>query len=125
MIVGIGTDLAEVARFEQLLARHGRRVARRMLAAAELDEFARAADPARFLAKRFAAKEAFAKAAGTGVRAPVLLPAIAVTHDELGKPAFACSAVLHDWLTARGVQRMHVSISDERTHCLAFVVFEG
>lgn len=57
MIVGIGTDLAEVARFEQLLARHGQRVARRMLAAAELDEFARAADPARFLAKRFAAKE--------------------------------------------------------------------
>ncbi len=125
MIVGIGTDLAEVARFEQLLARHGQRATRRMLAPAEQDEFARAAEPARFLAKRFAAKEAFAKAAGTGVRAPVLLPAIAVTHDELGKPAFACTAVLQEWLVARGVQRMHVSISDERTHCLAFVVFEG
>ena len=125
MIAGIGTDIVAVARMGDLYVRHGVRALDKILAPAERDDFIKAKNPGRFLAKRFAAKEAFAKAAGTGVRAPVLLPAIAVTHDELGKPAFACSAVLHDWLTARGVQRMHVSISDERTHCLAFVVFEG
>ena len=125
MIAGVGTDIAAVARLDRLYRRHGERCVEKLLAPSELTDFSRTSEPARFLAKRFAAKEAFAKAAGTGVRAPVLLPAIAVTHDELGKPAFACSAVLHDWLTARGVQRMHVSISDERTHCLAFVVFEG
>ena len=125
IIYSIGHDIVENQRIAEFIARFGYKGVQRMLTPSELLIYTERGDKVKFVAKRFAAKEAFAKAAGTGVRAPVLLPAIAVTHDELGKPAFACSAVLHDWLTARGVQRMHVSISDERTHCLAFVVFEG
>ena len=85
------------------------------------DDFARAADKGRFLAKRFAAKEAFAKAFGTGVRPPVLLPAIAVTHDELGKPVFVFNGAL---ATAAQHLTAHLSISDEAEYAVAYVILE-
>lgn len=121
MIHGIGTDIVAVARLRGMWERHGERALDRLLAPQEREEFVRATDKGRFLAKRFAAKEAFAKAFGTGVRPPVLLPAIAVTHDELGKPAFAfngplAEAALH--LTA------HLSISDEAEYAVAYVILE-
>ena len=125
MIYGIGTDLARIERFATLLARWGHKAGRRLLAAPEHAELDGAADPARFLAKRFAAKEALAKALGTGVRAPVLLTAIAVTHDSLGKPMFAFSDELKQFIAARGIDRVHLSISDEQQHALAFVVCEA
>jgi holo-[acyl-carrier protein] synthase len=124
MICGVGTDLAEIARFEAMIARRGLAVGRRLLAASERADFAASLDPARFLAKRFAAKEALAKALGTGVRAPVLLTAIAVGHDALGKPQFELSAELSAFVATRGVTHLHLSISDERTQALAFVVAE-
>ena len=125
MIVGIGTDMALIVRFETMLTRHGLRCGQRLLADGELAALAAAKDPARFLAKRFAAKEALAKALGTGVRAPVLLTAIAITHDALGKPEFAFSASLQTYLQSRGVDRVHLSISDEQQHALAFVICES
>jgi holo-[acyl-carrier protein] synthase len=125
MIYGIGTDIARIARFGQLVERHGRdTAARRILAVDELADFASAPDPARFLAKRFAAKEALGKALGTGIRAPVLLTAIAVSKDALGKPGFALAEPLQQWLAEHGVGRLHLSISDESEHALAFVVAE-
>ena len=86
MIYGIGTDIVAVARLRGMWERHGDRALDKLLAPQEMEEFARAADKARFLAKRFAAKEAFSKALGTGVRPPATLTAIAVGHDDLGKP---------------------------------------
>ena len=86
MIHGIGTDLVQLRRMREALERHGERFALRILAASEVEAWRAHRDPARFLAKRFAAKEAFGKALGTGIRAPVLLPAIGVGHDALGKP---------------------------------------
>lgn len=125
MIAGIGTDITRVARFAAMLERQGTdRVAKRLLAASEVDEFALVSDPARFLAKRFAAKEALSKALGTGVRAPVTLTAIAITHDELGKPGFAFSPALSAWLNERGFGAVYLSISDELEHAVAFVVVE-
>ncbi|EGK72812.1 Holo-acyl-carrier-protein synthase [Methyloversatilis universalis FAM5] len=123
MIFGVGTDLCGIARFERMLAGDGDGIARRILAASELDEFARAKQPAHFLAKRFAAKEALGKALGTGIRAPVLLRSIAVTHDDLGKPAFAYDNTLTAWMSARGLHA-HLSLSDETEYALAFVVVE-
>lgn len=123
MIFGVGTDLCSIARFERMLATDGDGIARRILSAAELDEFAAARRPAHFLAKRFAAKEALGKALGTGIRAPVLLRAIAVMHDELGKPLFAFDDALSAWLAGQGL-RTHLSLSDETEHALAFVVVE-
>lgn len=125
MIAGIGTDLAAVARFAAMIERQGaERVAKRFLAESERDDFLSQHEPARFLAKRFAAKEALSKALGTGVRAPVLLTAIAVTHDELGKPMFAFTPELAAWVAERGITQLHLSISDEQDHALAFVVAE-
>lgn len=121
MIHGIGTDIVAVSRLRSMWERHGERALERLLAPREREDFARAADKGRFLAKRFAAKEAFAKAFGTGVRPPVLLPAIAVTHDELGKPAFAFDGPL---AAATGHLTAHLSISDEADYAVAYVILE-
>jgi holo-[acyl-carrier protein] synthase len=121
MIHGIGTDIVAVARLRGMWERHGERALDKLLAPQERDDFARAADKGRFLAKRFAAKEAFAKAFGTGVRPPVLLPAIAVTHDELGKPVFVFNGAL---ATAAQHLTAHLSISDEAEYAVAYVILE-
>lgn len=123
MIVGIGTDLVSIGRIEALWQRHGVRALEKILAPEERIACQASPDPGRFLAKRFAAKEAFGKALGTGMRAPVLLPAIAVVHDHLGKPAFAFADELARWIEERQLMA-HLSISDETTHALAFVVME-
>lgn len=123
MIIGVGTDIAAVARLGKLYARHGARALDKLLAPSERPDFSQAKDPARFLAKRFAAKEAFGKALGTGVAAPATLPNIAVVHDALGKPSFAYAAELADHLAARGLVA-HLSISDEQDFAVAFVVLE-
>jgi len=123
MIAGIGTDIVAVARLGTLYERHGERVLDKLLALAERADFEKAKDPARFLAKRFAAKEAFGKALGIGVTAPATLPSIAVVHDILGKPAFAYASELARYLAERGLLA-HLSISDEKEFALAFVVIE-
>ncbi len=123
MIVGIGTDIVAVARLRGMWERHGDKALDKLLAPDELDDFARVADKGRFLAKRFAAKEAFAKAFGTGVRPPVLLPAIAVGHDELGKPVFNFYGQLAEIVVSRRLTA-HLSISDEAEYAVAYVLLE-
>lgn len=125
MIFGIGTDITSVSRIAGALERHGAAFAARILAPEELDEFSAQAHPARFLAKRFAAKEAFAKATGRGLRHPVSLQHIRVAHDALGKPVLTCSPELSAYLAQLGVKRQHLSISDEHEHAVAFVILEG
>ena len=124
MIHGIGTDIVAVARMAEYAERHGERGLEKLLAPAERDACRASPEPARFLAKRFAAKEALGKALGTGIRAPVLLPEIAVEHDALGKPAFAFAPALAAHLAGRGLTA-HLSISDERDYAVAFVVLES
>jgi len=124
MIHGIGTDLVVISRLANLWHRHGERALEKLLAPEERADCRASTDPGRFLAKRFAAKEALGKAFGTGIRAPVLLPAIAITHDALGKPGFAFEDGLADWVAERGFI-CHLSLSDEAEHVLAFVVVES
>lgn len=124
MIYGIGTDICSYARIKALHEHHGERAAQRMLSDAELAEYAQSADPARYLMKHFAAKEAFSKAMGTGLRASVTLRRITIGHDELGKPLLAFDDVLSGYVARLGITRHHVSISDEREHAVAFVVLE-
>lgn len=123
MIHGVGTDIVAVARTAELLARHGDRALEKILAPGERDACRGSADPGRFLAKRFAAKEALGKAVGTGVRAPLLLPGVAVVHDDLGKPAFRLGPDLAAWMAERRLVA-HLSLSDERDYAVAFVVVE-
>jgi holo-[acyl-carrier protein] synthase len=123
VIFGIGTDIVAIARLQGLWERHGERTLDKVLALAERTDFVAASDPGRFLAKRFAAKEALAKALGSGVRGAVTLPAIAVTHDALGKPLLEFFGELAAQVAARGL-RTHLSLSDERDYVVAFVVVE-
>lgn len=124
MIAGIGTDLVDISRMQGLIERHSEGIVRRILAPQELVDWQASRDQPRFLAKRFAAKEALAKALGTGVRAPVLLTAIYVGHDAAGKPELGFAPELAEHLRQRGITAYHLSISDERSHALAFVVLE-
>lgn len=123
MIFGLGTDIVAIARMADLWQQHGERFAAKILTPAEREELAAARDPVRFLAKRFAAKEAFGKALGTGIRAPATLPKIGVGHDALGKPVF----VFHESLTAHLQEAKltaHLSLSDERDYVVAVAIIE-
>lgn len=123
MIYGIGTDIVAVARLRGMWERHGDKALDKLLAPQEMQEFARAADKGRFLAKRFAAKEAFSKALGTGVRPPATLTAIAVTHDDLGKPLLEFAPKLSVLLQEKNL-KAHLSISDEADYAVAYVILE-
>jgi holo-[acyl-carrier protein] synthase len=123
VIYGIGTDICAVARMERLLTRYGGRPAQRILTPAEQAEFARAYSPARFLAKRFAAKEAFGKALGTGMRDPVVFGAVGVGHDAHGKPILEFAPAVAALMDERGL-RAHISLSDEEEMAVSFVVIE-
>ncbi len=121
MIHGIGTDIVAIARMARPVARYGERFAQRVLAEAELAEFRAARDKPRFLAKRFAAKEALAKALGTGFSGGVALHEIAVSHDEAGRPLLVLSGRTQAIAAAAGVTATFLSIADERDHAIAFV----
>lgn len=123
MIVGVGTDIVAVARLGSLHARHGERALRRILSPEECAEFAGMRDPARFLAKRFAAKEALGKALGIGLVAPATLPNIGIAHDARGRPVFTYAPALAAHIEQRRLVA-HLSISDETDYAVAFVVME-
>ena len=124
MIYGIGTDIVEVARIEASITQFGDEFARRILAESELPSYLASSIKPRFLAKRFAAKEAFSKALGTGLRAPATFQNIAVSHDDLGKPILLLAPELQGFLSSKNITKTHISISDEKNLAAAFVVLE-
>jgi holo-[acyl-carrier protein] synthase len=121
VIFGIGTDIVRVDRMQKNIERHGERFAERILTATELVEFRTEARPAHFLAKRFAAKEAAAKAMGTGFRDGLMLHHIGVTHDQSGKPQLAFTDQAEEFIRRHGITSVHVSLADEQDHAVAFV----
>jgi holo-[acyl-carrier protein] synthase len=123
MIHGVGTDIVAIARIEQMLKEHGERTAAKFLAPSEMEKYRQTTQPAAWLAKRFAAKEALGKALGLGLRDPATLHNIAVLSDGLGRPSFELAPPLADWMKARKL-RAHLSLSDETDTALAFVVVE-
>ena len=124
MIFGIGTDIVEVARIKASIEEFGDAFAQRILAESELASYLASAIKPRFLAKRFAAKEAFSKALGTGLRAPATLQNIAISHDALGKPVLILAPELQALLQSKNITHTHISISDEKNLAAAFVVLE-
>jgi len=124
MIFGIGTDLIEVPRVQRVLERFGERFARRILCAPELARFRAHRQPVAFLATRFAAKEAFAKALGTGTRAPANWHGVWVRNLRSGKPVLSYSPALAALVAARGVRRAHLTITGERGMASAVVILE-
>lgn len=125
MILGTGTDLIDVRRIERALARFGHRFAQRVLVEREYQRFCAHAKPIHYLAKRFAAKEAFSKAMGTGIHFPVNWHNVSVANERSGKPYLEFSEPLAALLRQRGISRAHLSLSDEVEMACAFVVLEG
>jgi holo-[acyl-carrier protein] synthase len=124
MIYGVGQDLVEIARIERVLTRFGERFARRILCAPELARFHSHRQPAAFLAKRFAAKEAFTKALGTGIHAPANWHGVWVVNLKSGKPQLEFSDELQMLLKQRQIRRSHLSLTDEREIAAATVILE-
>jgi holo-[acyl-carrier protein] synthase len=124
MIYGVGSDLIEIPRIERALERFGERFAERILCDPELRRFRAHAKPAAYLAKRFAAKEAFSKALGTGIRAPANWHGVWVSNLRSGKPQLEYSAALAALLEGRGIRRAHLTLTDERGMASATVILE-
>jgi len=125
VILGTGTDLIDVRRIERALARFSHRFARRVLVDEEYQRYITHVKPAHYVAKRFAAKEAFSKAMGTGIRFPVNWHNVSVANERSGKPYLKFSEPLAALLKQRGISRAHLSLSDEIEMACAFVILEG
>ncbi len=124
MITGLGIDLCEVARIAQAWERFGERFSRRILTGAELAQFSATRRPVRFLAMRFAVKEAASKALGTGFRQGVAPRQIGVEHNAAGKPSLVLEGHAREVAARLGVAASHVSMTDEGAYAAAVVVME-
>ena len=125
MIYGIGTDIVSIERVQTIINKNRDGFINRVLTEHERALFANKADNAAFCAKRFAAKEAFSKALGTGIGRVVSFQDLTVRSNENGKPYFMLSEKLRLYLKDKGIQQGHLSISDESQNALAFVVLEA
>jgi holo-[acyl-carrier protein] synthase len=124
VIYGVGTDVVEIGRIVQALERFGERFARRILCEPELTRFQNHRQPAAYLAKRFAAKEAFTKALGTGIHAPANWHGVWVKNLPSGKPVLQFSDELAKLLERRRIVGSHLSLADERGMAMATVILE-
>ena len=125
MIVGIGTDIVTISRMDDKLSSNGNRFARRLLTESEYAEFESKQNGAAYLAKRFAAKEAVVKAMGTGFADGITWKQITVCNDEKGAPFIELTGPAQEKAKALGVARVHLSLSDEKEHAVAFVILES
>jgi holo-[acyl-carrier protein] synthase len=125
MIRGVGVDLVKVHRLQQATERWGQRFLARIFTAAEIELCQSRARPAHCLALRFAAKEAFAKALGLGIREGLRWVDIEVVHDHLGKPSLRLHNEARNLFENVAAKGSWLSLSDERDYAVAVVVLEG
>jgi holo-[acyl-carrier protein] synthase len=128
MIFGIGTDICDVRRIADTLARRGDRFAQKVLGPREFEVFVQRRGrhetrATRYLATRFSAKEAFSKAIGLGLRQPMSWRSCEILNAASGKPEIQLSGALAEWFAARGL-RAQVSVTDESDYAASFVVVE-
>ena len=128
MIYGVGTDICDIRRIAATLRRRGDRFAERVLGPSEMDVFRQRRAKAdkrgiAYLATRFSAKEAFAKAIGMGMRMPMTWRACEILNERSGKPVIRLHGELADWFRDQGLAAQ-VSVSDETDYAASFVVVE-
>ncbi len=128
-IAGIGTDLIRIERIEKALQRHGERFVQRILGEQEQEVYRRrsARDPnrgVRYVAMRFAAKEAFSKAIGLGMRMPMAWSRMQTLNAPGGRPIVVLSGELKEWYEARYGEAF-VSLTDESDMAMAFVLVQN
>lgn len=124
MIYGVGTDIVSIERVAHILDKNPTGFVNRVLSEHEQALFANKANSAAYCAKRFAAKEAFAKALGTGIGSVVSFQDLTVRNNEQGKPYFIPSEKLRLYLLDKNIKHAHLSLSDEKFNAVAFVVLE-
>jgi holo-[acyl-carrier protein] synthase len=125
MIYGVGTDIVNIERIGKIILKNREGFIKRVLTEHEQALFSNKADSAAFCAKRFAAKEAFSKALGTGIGRVVSFQDLTIRNNDNGKPHFIASEKLRLYLLEKGVKQAHLSISDESQYAVAFVVLEA
>ena len=125
MIFGIGVDIVRISRIQKAIDRHGEKFARKILGKNEFQEYKCNNKKVNFLAKRFAAKEAFSKALGTGFTNGLTLKQIEVSHNEIGRPILVLRDHAKNEAEKLNIRHYHVSLSDEHEHVVAFVTLEG
>lgn len=126
MVRGIGTDLVDIRRLEKIWAKKsGLAFAQKILTPLELEQLEATRYPARFLAKRFAAKEAALKALGTGLAQGMSWQQLEITATELGQPLLNFSGVALARAQELGATSWHLSLSDEQEYALAFVILSS
>ncbi len=128
MIYGIGTDIVQISRMQDALARNGERFAEKILGPEELAIYSERkalveARGLRYLATRFAAKEAFSKAIGMGMRDPMNWHAMQTLNNDQGRPVVQTNGKMLAWMQERGL-RVSISVSDETEYAIAFVIIE-
>ena len=121
-MIAVGTDILRVARIEEVVGRLGERFVQRILTPAERQEYESSPQPQRLLAKRFAAKEAVAKALGTGIGRGVSWQDITIGHDSHGAPTVSLSGGALRVAQQRGGARLELSLADELEYVVAFAV---
>jgi len=121
-VIAIGTDILRIGRIEDVVERLGDRFVARILTPVEQAEYRASAQPHRLLAKRFAAKEAIAKALGTGIGRGVSWQDITIGHDDNGAPQVSLSGGALVVATGRGGTRVELSLADETDYVVAFAV---
>lgn len=127
MLFGIGHDIVDNERIAKLYHQYSERFVNKILSKTEKNELLKCKSIKRqvsYIAKRFATKEAFAKACGLGIRFPILMPNISVINDPLGKPRLLLAPELELWLKNYGVTNFLVSITDEKNLSSSFVILE-
>ncbi|CDG96251.1 MULTISPECIES: holo-ACP synthase [Xenorhabdus] len=124
-IVGLGTDIVEISRVEEIVERSGERLAKRVLSDREWQQYQQHNQPIRFLAKRFAVKEAAAKALGTGIRNGLAFNQFEVINDPLGKPTLKLHGEAETLADKLNVRSLHVTLADERRYACATVILES
>jgi holo-[acyl-carrier protein] synthase len=121
MIYGIGTDIIEVERVERAIAKEAFK--KKVFSEREI-AYCDSTKRSESYAARFAAKEAFFKALGTGWRDGLVINEVEVLNDALGKPFITLSGVTKEMVEAKGVKEIHLSLSHIKTHAIAFVTLE-
>ncbi|MDT9587196.1 MAG: holo-ACP synthase [Candidatus Arsenophonus melophagi] len=124
-IIGLGIDLVEIIRMKQIIKYFKERLAKRILSDKEFREYQNDWQPFRFLAKRFAVKEAAVKALGVGVRNGLSLNQFEVFNDQLGKPGLNLLEEANILANTLGVKNIHVSLADEKKYACAIVITES
>ena len=121
-MIAVGTDILKVERIDDVVGRLGDRFVQRILTGREQDEYRSSKQGNRLLAKRFAAKEAVAKALGTGIGRGVSWQDIQIEHDANGAPQVRLSGGAAEAAAARGGSRIELSLADEIEYVVAFAV---